>query len=175
MSSNHSSIEASIKTQMSSNFGSISLEKLRAKGAELSEQKATLQTQIAESKVASCQARVESVQGELSPPPTTIVPDGKGSKTVVDQREVARLNKELAQEQAKLSSARSDLQAHVGDTTVAKDEQTSANTAVAAAETENQSLGAKLDAEQTVKSPTGDSKSTQAVAKTDNDQDKQGT
>ncbi len=162
-----------VKAQHSSADASASQYRLEAQDAGTGHTVATIQTTVAEARMSASQSKVDDVQGQLSPPPTTQVPDGKSSRTVVDEREVARLTRELKSAQSQLGSAQSAKQRGLDDqaaTTMLKDiasvnantsdsqKQDLANRLAALAEVKPEALERKIDAKLENASKTYDKK-----------------
>ncbi len=148
MSTDRPSVAAAISginTTISSNTGTINNSNDSSAASEARASAARSQQQIAQSMVSASQSKVDSLRSELSPPPTIQVPDGKSSRTEVDQREVARINKELSNASAKLQHAQAKVNESSTESASATDEQKASESVSTLTASENQTLQAQVD------------------------------
>ncbi len=134
-----------INSTISSNAGTINNHNDSAISSEARASAERSQQQIAQSMVTASQSKVDDLRSELSPPPTIQVPDGKSSRTEVDQREVARITKELNNASAKLQHAQARVNESSTESAQATDEQKASESVSSLTAAENQTLQAQVD------------------------------
>lgn len=94
---------------------------------------------VKEGLIGTLQSRLDSILSQLNPPPTKEVSDGKSTKTVVDEREVKKLQSEQRATESQINQARSDVNE-------AKDEAETATQQALAAASVSQEAQAGLQA-----------------------------
>lgn len=105
------------------------------------------QISFAQSGVQRNQMQVDDINSKLNPPPTKEVSSGKsGSKTVVDQEEVRKLESSKRSAEAQLSEAKSQVQEAEQEASIASQEALQQSGLTKELQSEVESLTAKADA-----------------------------
>lgn len=97
-------------------------------------------------KVNNYKNQEENIQNQLSPPPTKSVPDGKGTKEVVDEKEVAKLEGQLNSTKTNREAAEKEVAEGVVQLAQASAEAKQAESAAATSNNQAENAQSQLDA-----------------------------